>query len=1609
MSKTFDNAVLTEIEQRFGEDVSLRFQDKSILKSMEGFFGNEANFQKSMRQMEIDKSLLGEDPLLDSSLIGLRDSLVKAVNSGKPILFVVSGSDEHRAAMVMLERFKDVVGSDRVTVKRLNKTSKDGFVSTVGEFTKKNGIVDDEFELVAIGCGSRDDIVVRSTISYINATGANMNFIGDINKPAKNNHSTKIGDFVVSSSQLVSNVTNGVLGELGDDVVDINDANEYKQQSDKLIKLASQMSKNSIPLEFRASNSVELAEMVELQKNFSFANNVDWMLGNNANAVDLERFHSALKQHGVDEYEFFESLDDVRVANITAGIMLRQVESIMGYGYDSESAQSFSDNLASSLENVDVNSIGFKSMSNRNNLVALRDIITDFKTRDNLSGIQINALGRMSDVVLDAKLANIKVKNVIKNSDLLTTKNNGCVKVTRVEDALFNVLDGSYISGMVGRFVDGVSVMMSNDEEKARHIYVRGDDDVLNQVREKEGLINDGLVGGVNSLTKDSSNSVFSTKEIDSLVSEYRDAAELKSTRIDEGLRSAPVIVVEPDTLGKALDIMNFLKVGHGNGIDPDIHFRIPVKQRIRVTSDGGEQSFLTIKEIADRDFKFETFECVYPTKGGDKSIYLDKNDLSAMHGDVGKKRFYGMLKTKFNPHAKGGRLAVEGYTPNYKIKYSRDVVLKSDIKKPSSEDTFWKQTNKNGNVAFYNNEKNIVDVNGTGLDKTRCLSALKDLVLGTADRMAGGVDLNGEYGVWCLDTETTGLLDSDALVNIGAAAYSVVKGSGTVIDSSNVYRTLNGDSYVASGVESVSLDKIGEIDPSRIVSKNLVGDDVADDMFVDVLPSGAEKVENMALLNDSQVVINRKIKQKYVSALVKDLHNSELNEVAMRISGISNEQIEKYGLPVSGVNKLMKTETESFKQNCFIAHNSNFDTSVLANHSIELAKILTENGNFVGDSLLIARNNDTLIASKDVTVITAGSRTVEINDKQKTDVVDFLMNGKLGDSIKCEVGRLEFAETRGKVKLRVFDDKGGVFHKDFDVNNRDLKNIEDMFLSKTVKTYPSVKLTPYSYLNFENKALLSGFLENGSNGEKHRGINGYLEVFDGEIFAYKKGEEYTPMKIGLVGNADNLIIARELRSQSLGCDMERLIDVNKSISLIETIPTKMVSNDRLLEVAHQGKNEYMMLQTFQTSYDFSKTSNQNITNFIDVHPESDTSVLKILDVDLRNSNRIKIGCYRQSDSFIAAAKACDGLLKIDRDSIDAVSGETGIHPKMIEVAGKCLLNIKKTNKIKGNVFEKQSHCNAGRVNSDACVELPVLASVVSAFSVNPYDHDNKSQFLVNELSKTAVAATHHAVDAKAEKKILTKSNEQAVGFSHIGGALGKLGMTSDAIIEKLSKSADRDNIGVEMNKNIPFGYTVKETRMFRDFSNKILSFAKCDKSNLSSIGGIKALLAEKMEKLGIHSVNFVADVDKNISQIKNNLLKFLEKGDFGTVDLTHDTSNGMGRDDLVRMYSSQIESSRSATSIMPPDVKLKTLSNINRLEQLVRSDLTIKDDLSRSLVHERGAVTSDLDGVKVNISDRLNVAKLSAQVLMAGSGENWLGKLNQTSKKEVSYRLVRR
>ena len=95
----------------------------------------------------------------------------------------------------------------------------------------------------------------------------------------------------------------------------------------------------------------------------------------------------------------------------------------------------------------------------------------------------------------------------------------------------------------------------------------------------------------------------------------------------------------------------------------------------------------------------------------------------------------------------------------------------------------------------------------------------------------------------------------------------------------------------------------------------------------------------------------------------------------------------------------------------------------------------------------------------------------------------------------------------------------------------------------------------------------------------------------------------------------------------------------------------------------------------------------------------------------------------------------------------------------------------------------------------------------------------------------------------------------------------------------------------------------------------------------------------------------------------------------------------------------------------MPSNVRDAVLTNLDALSVVVDSKLILedKDDLVGDLIH--GVLGDDFDDVKLSITDRFNVSKMSAQAAMVEIGDNWSTKSNNSlsaniHRKEFSKRL---
>ncbi|PSV00701.1 hypothetical protein [Photobacterium kishitanii] len=1580
MTKEFNQAIVSDLGDRFGEEVAERFKGKELVNSVRDFYLTGENYLKHTKGISLGLPVLGES-LGDLNINDIANQISDSIMGNKPLLFVVGNNKEQDVLEVMLRSMKSMLGDYGEQVSVIRAKDAASSVNQIKAFSKEMAMEDDdEFNVISIGAGFNNGFVDTYTNrKSIGATSAKFSYIDtgipDSERKTKHGISTmlKTGVEVSLSEVLSRSIVDAMATISQDNEYDALFIPTYVKTAKRLAKFGNQVSAVNVPLEFRTSDRSELSLFTSLSSKYQFFRSIDWCRQLAVDAIgdaEKEVIGKALYESGIDRAKFFMLVDAIAQANVKAGVINKALRKRLGSDAD---ALEGNYDLANEINHLTPTE--YSKLHGKDNLHEMKINIMSLESKDLLTEAETEYLSLMKNHTISLRKTNRALRGLLKNSDFIKSEMNGSTNLCFFKSELFKHIDRNYLRSLVSTPLDG-SVILAPDEpsqsitasfyasaaikrDLAEYCNDKKNISVVGNTIKIEGLWGQdvtkdelvGLSGNIENISK----KIAAAKAVD----------------------EAPVIVAEPDSLGKALAVMNYINAGHSNGIDANIHFRIPRKEKLRVTHDSGKVEYMTVDEVATSKNNFATIECLYKAEktenyDGVKSVYISKEDLVSMHSDLGKKRFYGPLKTKFSAKGDSGDLHVVGYDANFSIRYRKDIVLKAEAQRKNViSDSFWKEMNRKGNVQRIKNENNIKDVNGVNVDADNNFATFKNTVLATLDRMNGAVDVNGECAYWCCDTETTGLDESDDLINFGGSAYSVVKGSGTIVDSDMVFTALDGNKYVVSGDGDV-------IDLTDAAAAKLPLSELTqfpDGTFFRL--NNAEPVDNVADLGNGNSVINRKIKQTYVSALVKELADRKVPNEIEKLTGLSNEQVSKYGLSVNELEKVFEKEAGAFKKNCFTFHNSSFDSNVLAVNTLGVANTMISGGNFVADTLSFSKESRPTAQKKDVYSIKFGaSGDIQFTDKAK--VIEFLKTGKDGDELQCMKGSLLLSEDKkGNLRLRLVNGSKGVFHKGFDPDVRNESIFEPMIEERTAELCPSINVGRKRML-FENNKLLNKFIAGGSEGDKFRAMGGgYLQVFDGAIYAYPNGIATSAKKICSVGDTG----VSKFTDKAILCNkMDHFVGLQKVSDILNVaFPVKHLLPDEVSKIIglEAGAQALTMARTFEQSYDHAKTLLENKRNFEVVYGDQFLSSMQLENIAASSiaNNKERVFGLRNMDAIKAVAPLIEGG-SYKRGDIEDAAKKTGVPTSVALLASKALFVAKKQTKIK-EIFLNQSHNNASRFNSDACIELPVATTTLVRSNGNSYDKASAITGFVDGMGKSALKATHDASYFVTKIPTISKTTEQALGmFSKRGGTLAKLGTSNFASF----------NFGANGGKAVYTTHSIMNNSKvsdIREINGLISGFSKLkagktpDNDPLGvfvkdsfigkNINNIEMSVQNAMDDAWLSYAGFSTQfIDEDL--VRKNVKSLFSSRDKLNLDGHGAISEDVLQDGIVYSYAKQLDALSSASALLPSEDKIRLMSRIEDLKTSVGKIEVLDPQHEKTL--EFGSVSIDSDVPNITSSE---------------------------------------
>lgn len=1608
MTKDFNKVVIQDLSDRFGEDVAERFKGKELLKSIQQFYKNENNYLKHTKGLKLNTPPVDElETLGDLSISDISAQIVDSLQNNKPLLFVVGNDKEYESVEVLLRSFQNTLADYGEQVRVVKAADLAASTSKIKSFSKEMAMEDDdEFNIINIGMGFNNGFMERhANRMSVGASKAKATYVSDgdpsgVRTQSRNLSSQLADDSKLSVTQLIASAAIKATAELEKDEYFAKlSLATFRRHAETLAKLGNQASKNNVPLEYRTEDREELSTFTALSSSYAFFDSLSWTrdiaTSNVAKVVD-----PALLKAGVDRVKFKKHVDEINQLNVMAGAMrkvfLRAVEHGVHDGFNIEYE------VAKELNKLDKEE--FEILHSKDNLRDLRLDLIELETKPYLASFETQYLGRLKEVALDLRRSNSKLKDTLKKGNFISVENIDSTKVVYVKDDLLDLMSTTYLRGLVQSPLDGTLMITSEGDSELRKVATYSSISTISEVSRVD-FSDQGLEAGMTSrsemqIKKLSGNPV--TKEDVNAVAKIFDEKS-KKVAAKKAEQEPPVIVAEPETLGKALAILSYMNAGHSHGIDTNINFRIPKKHKLKVTLSSGLETYKTVDEIVNGYDDIATIECTYKPEGtanytGEKSIYISKEMLVDMHKDVGKKRYYGPLKASFSAKGVDGNMHIQGYDPNFSIRYKKDILLKpSNDKQNLIDDGFWREMKRRGYVQHITREENIMNVNGVHINAKHNFNVFKSTVLKTVDKMNGGApDLIGDNAYWCLDTETTGLKASEELINFGGSAYSVVRGSGEIVHSDDIYTSLSGEQFCVSkkdGLEAISLEDATDLPASEVVSV---------DGKLHKIVSGF-LVENIADMGNGDVVVNRQIKQDYTTMLVKNWTDKQVPTVIEKLTGLTAEQVNKHGLPMMEVERIFERETSKFGKNCFVFHNSDFDTNVIAAHSVKMAEIMTTKGNFVADTIRLTRKNNPNVRSEDFHTIKYGKRiTVQFSNKE--DVLNFLRNGNAGDELMCAKGSLELFEDKGTLKLRLKNGKAGIIHKEFNANNRTVEALESLFEAESKTIYPMIKVKARTFMNFENKGSLKDYIANAQDGQKLRAIGGgYLQVHDGDIYAYHNGVATAATKIASVGDDyDKVVSAQQVeRFQS---DMENLVSLQKAKDILEVaFPSKQPNLEAIKAVLGDDMSEetYALSQRFVNGFDLSKTVMENVSNFKDVMGDTlaDNALVGLAKA-VRSENKLKLIGLNNIDALRTIAPVIEKM-GITKEGVAKASKNTGIDERIGTICAKAL-QVTKSQKGLKNLFLKQSHNNATRFNSDACVEAPVATNAVFDKVKNGFDLQASIDNFVCKLGDSAIEATHEASHALNKNPIINRGNELAMGLHKSSGILRELGRSH---IEGVDVSTNYQDVESTVLRAGGL-FSLSQVREIREISESITAVAKInagksvddDYAEVFAESGLLQTqkqsmmdnVQEQMKSIGITHMEFAKNifddtlVKQNIATVYNDKKMNLEahNRNIDNVNLISDS------------YKNQMESIGYASCLQSSEAKAELeefstslLEKVSAIEPSTEENVFTTENIT---IHEV------VGGITPSEIGKLN--KISIGIL--GQQNN----LNLTIKNEVGF-----
>lgn len=559
-----------------------------------------------------------------------------------------------------------------------------------------------------------------------------------------------------------------------------------------------------------------------------------------------------------------------------------------------------------------------------------------------------------------------------------------------------------------------------------------------------------------------------------------------------------------------------------------------------------------------------------------------------------------------------------------------------------------------------------------------------EDSIIAVIDKL--GIDT---YTIF--DVEADGFGNAN-LLNIGFMNYKVNPESGEKINKNlYVFKNEMGDEFIGNKIELQEkgiIEKINVREAKQLIANNRtkllsfgsIGSDVNEYFKLNLdshkdFGKHTKEIFNRKLVGN-EYHINRKLMAESLSYLVKK-DGVIVPATITNLTGISNHMVRDYGIDIGNVDKLLKRYFEN-KKSLFIAHNTEYDGRITRVNLPEFNRILTDVKNYIADSATFSKSEKLMYDSVNVIrfdgIPALRGLYFYDNPYSSFNISDFVTNNEEG----------EYPDIKNKqhiVKTRNEDGSFTFYTKDMATNIMTQLNmsLSDIFLPK--------------------EAQQDSLFDEIEDITKTKSFNKYNNQ-------YVKNTELSLNDIGY-------------RAQGLGeikfVRQMMIWNEDFNIETIEPTGALALHKDKLIE--------------FQKNYRFNQTIGENVKNFIEFYPDSQSIAFtnefaKFVD-DFINKNKSIENKYNDSWIYQAVLSVYEPekYQDLNKTNYEIVSQQSGIPVHLVEKVFKEAYAFKKHYKA-DNVITNEAHMNGpvtGNVIGDIVYEDKATIMLLNDSLSNPY------------------------------------------------------------------------------------------------------------------------------------------------------------------------------------------------------------------------------------------------------------------------------------------------